>query len=204
MIIKTAEFIKSSTKHTDCPKAPFPEYAFIGRSNVGKSSLINMLAGHKGLAKISSTPGKTQLLNHFLINSSWYLCDLPGYGFAKVSKSIRDKWDGIIKNYLLHRPNLVNTFLLIDIRHEALKNDLDFLNWLGAHGLPVSLVFTKSDKLSKTKIQQQLAAYKRKLAESWDPLPPYIVSSSKTGEGKEEILKSIAKWNKNYSHNFSL
>ncbi len=203
MIIRSAEFVKSSTKYTECPKAPFPEYAFIGRSNVGKSSLINMLVGHKGLAKISGTPGKTRLLNHFLINSSWYLCDLPGYGFAKVSKTIRDKWDGTIKNYLLHRQNLVNTFLLIDIRHEALKNDLDFLNWIGAQGLPVTLVFTKSDKLSKTKIQKQLAAYERKLAEFWNPLPPYLASSSKTGEGKEEILKSIAKWNKDFSHDFA-
>lgn len=203
MIIKTAEFVKSSTKHTECPKAPFPEYAFIGRSNVGKSSLINMLVGHKGLAKISATPGKTRLLNHFLINSSWYLCDLPGYGFAKVSKTIREKWDGVIKSYLLNRRNLVNTFLLIDIRHEALKNDLDFLNWIGEHSLPVTLVFTKSDKLAKTKVLKHLSAYERKLAEFWDPLPPLVVTSSKTGEGKEEILKSIAQWNKNYSHDFA-
>ena len=203
MIIKTAEFVKSSTKHTECPKAPFPEYAFIGRSNVGKSSLINMLVGHKGLAKISATPGKTRLINHFLINSSWYLCDLPGYGFAKVSKTIREKWDGIIKSYLLNRRNLVNTFLLIDVRHEALKNDLDFLNWIGEHGLPVTLVFTKSDKLSKTKVQTQLSAYEQKLAEYWDPLPPYVLTSSKTGEGRQEILKSIATWNKDYSHDFA-
>ena len=203
MIIKTAEFVKSSTKHTECPKAPFPEYAFIGRSNVGKSSLINTLVGHKGLAKISATPGKTRLLNHFLINSSWFLCDLPGYGFAKVSKTIREKWDGIIKSYLLNRRNLVNTFLLIDVRHEALKNDLDFLNWIGEHGLPVTLVFTKSDKLSKTKVQTQLSAYEQKLAEYWDPLPPYVLTSSKTGEGRQEILKSIATWNKDYSHDFA-
>lgn len=191
MNIISAEFVKSSNKFSGCPDAQFPEYAFIGRSNVGKSSLINMLTGRKGLAKTSGTPGKTRLINHFLINSSWYLCDLPGYGFAKVSKSIRETWETTIKEYLQKRPNLMCSFVLIDIRHEPLQNDLAFLYWLGSKALPIAILFTKADKLSKAKLHYHLSNYEKSLSEYWEPLPAYIVSSSKTGQGRDEILQII-------------
>ena len=199
MKVFSAEFVKSATSVKACPTPVLPEYAFIGRSNVGKSSLINMLAVRKNLAKTSGTPGKTRLINHFLINNSWYLCDLPGYGFAKISKSIREKWEQTIKNYLLHRENLLCAFILIDIRHEPLNNDLDFLSWMGMEGVPFAIVFTKADKLSKAKVQQQLAQYEKKLAFQWEPLPPVYVSSSLTGKGREDILELIEATNKKFN-----
>ncbi len=202
MIISSAEFIKSSASFRDCPKEPFPEYAFLGRSNVGKSSLINMLVDRKKLAKTSGTPGKTRLINHFLINSSWYLCDLPGYGFAKVSKSIREKWDKIIKDFMIKRPNLMCSFVLLDIRHEPLKNDLDFLSWIGSHALPLALVFTKADKLSKGRLEKNISEYRKILSAQWEPLPLMLVTSSMTGQGREDILKLVAKWNADFKPTF--
>lgn len=198
MLIRQAEFIKSSVSYKDCPPEAFPEYAFIGRSNVGKSSLINMLTGHRNLAKTSSTPGKTQLINHFLINGSWYLADLPGFGFAKVPVHIKKKWERMIRDYLENRANLVCTFMLIDIRHEPLNNDMQFLDWLGVKQLPFHILFTKSDKLGKNKLKANLAAYEKALSEKWEPLPPYLVSSSHKVEGREEVLALIQKWNDAY------
>jgi GTP-binding protein len=198
MDIHSAEFIKSATHHNDCPNLPYPEYAFLGRSNVGKSSLINMITRYGKLAKTSATPGKTQLINHFLINNSWYLADLPGFGFAKVSKKIRQKWEQMIQNYLLHRENLVCSFLLIDSRLEPQKNDLENLEWFGRKGLPFAIVFTKTDKISSTVLQSNLANYKRKLSELWDPLPDIFITSSEKNIGREEILSFIDFYNKQY------
>ncbi len=199
MKILSTEFVKSSTSVKECPEPVFPEYAFIGRSNVGKSSLINMLIERKNLAKTSGTPGKTRLINHFLINNKWYLCDLPGYGFAKVSKSIREKWEHIINNYLIYRENMLCAFVLIDIRHDALDNDLKLLSWLGTKGVPFAIVFTKADKLSRTKAQQQRAKYEKKLAMQWNPLPQIYVSSSKTGDGRDDILSLISDCNRDFT-----
>lgn len=191
MEIKNATFVKSSTQESDCPEASLPEYAFIGRSNVGKSSLINMLTNRKKLAKTSSTPGKTQLINHFLINDSWYLVDLPGYGWARVSKKSKADWKKMIDNYLKNRKNLVNVFVLIDLRHEPQKIDLEFIQWLGEEGIPFCIVFTKADKLGKTQIQSNQAAYKKTLQKSWEELPNSFISSSEQKVGKEEILEFI-------------
>ncbi len=199
MLIKSAEFVKSSEKLVDCPKPVFPEYAFFGRSNVGKSSLINMLTGRKSLAKTSSTPGKTKLINHFLINGAWYLTDLPGFGFAKVSKTSREKWEKMIKNYLRNRENMVCLFFLIDIRHEPLKNDIDYINWLGEAQIPFAILFTKSDKLSLNKLNLNLNSYIKKLSESWDPLPKTIVTSSEKHVGKDEVLEYISHYNKGFN-----
>ena len=191
MQVKQARFVVSNTNYLKCPPPNLPEYAFIGRSNVGKSSLINMLTGRKSLAKISGTPGKTQLINHFIINESWYLVDLPGYGFARISKSIKKKWDGMIQNYLLHRPNLVTTFILIDSRHDPQQIDLDFISWFGEKGKPFVLLFTKTDKLSKTKLAIHIEKYKNALLEQWEELPVSILTSAKTKRGKEDILQYI-------------
>jgi GTP-binding protein len=191
MEIHSAEFISSATHYKDCPQNPYPEYAFMGRSNVGKSSLINMLTRHRKLAKTSSTPGKTQLINHFLINQAWYLADLPGFGFAKVSKKTKEKWDKMIRDYLIKRENLICSFLLIDSRLEPQKIDLENLQFFGEKGLPFAIVFTKADKLSSTALQSNIAAYKKKLAEMWDPLPTIFVSSSEKQAGREEILEFI-------------
>ncbi|TVQ10297.1 MAG: YihA family ribosome biogenesis GTP-binding protein [Bacteroidetes bacterium] len=196
MEINSAEFIKSATHYKDCPAPSFPEYAFLGRSNVGKSSLINMLTDHKKLAKTSSTPGKTQLINHFLINGSWYLADLPGFGFAKVSKKIRGTWEKMIQNYLLNRENLICSFLLIDSRLEPQKNDTENMEWFGSKGLPFALVFTKTDKLSSTALQSNLAFYRKKLAENWDPLPDMFITSAEKKIGREEILGFIDHYNR--------
>lgn len=195
MIIHQASFTKSSPDYRQCPETKLPEYAFIGRSNVGKSSLINLITGHGKLAKISGTPGKTQLINHFLINESWYLVDLPGYGFAKISKKIREKWQGMISNYLLHRENLVNTFILIDSRHDPQKSDLDFIRWFGEHGLPFALVFTKTDKLGKNKLASNIKTYEKKLMEEWEELPLTLVTSAKTKLGKDDVLGFIEEMN---------
>ncbi len=199
MQIHSAEFVKSSAHVKDCPGASYPEYAFLGRSNVGKSSLINMLTNRNKLAKTSSSPGKTQLINHFIINDAWYLTDLPGYGFAKVPVPVKKKWEKMIKNYLVKRENLMCSFILLDSRHGPMKNDMDFLEWMGQNALPLCLVFTKADKLSRARLQQNLIDYKKRLAEQWDPLPPLITSSTGTKQGKEEILKLIATSNKTYS-----
>ncbi|TVQ87759.1 MAG: YihA family ribosome biogenesis GTP-binding protein [Bacteroidetes bacterium] len=198
MIIKKAEFIKSASHYKDCPPPNKPEYAFLGRSNVGKSSLINMLTGYNKLAKISSTPGKTQLINHFLINDSWYLADLPGFGFAKVSKKLRANWEKMIQNYLLHRENLVCTFLLVDSRHEPQKNDLQNMEWFGTKGLPFVVVFTKSDKLGTSSLQANLASYKKILSQSWEPLPEIFLTSAEKATGRDEILGFIDKYNKEF------
>lgn len=191
MVIHSAEFVKSSTSYTACPAEPLPEYAFIGRSNVGKSSLINMVTNFSKLAKTSSRPGKTQLINHFIINGSWYLTDLPGFGFAKVPVPVKIKWEKMIKDYLLKRPNLVCSFLLIDIRHEPLKNDLEFLNWCGMNQVPFYIVFTKADKLTFGQQKAAIRKYMSVLSDQWDPLPPYIISSSEKATGREEILSLI-------------
>jgi len=192
MQINQARFVVSNTNHLKCPPADIPEYAFIGRSNVGKSSLINMLAGRKSLAKISGTPGKTQLINHFIINEKWYLVDLPGYGFARISKSIRQKWENMIWNYLINRSNLLTTFILIDARLEPQKADLELINVFGEESLPFVMVFTKIDKLSKRQLSINIENYQKKLSEQWEELPLSILSSAKTGTGKEEVLSYIA------------
>jgi len=196
MIIKSAEFVKSASNWKDCPPGDLPEYAFLGRSNVGKSSLINMLTHRGKLAKTSSTPGKTRLINHFLINGSWYLTDLPGYGFAKVPVAVKKKWEKVIQDYLLKRQNLLCSFILIDSRHEPLKNDIAFLEWFGMNQLPFCLVFTKADKLSEFRVKKHMDVYMKTLSKQWDPLPPSIVSSSKTGRGREEILDLVTDSNK--------
>jgi GTP-binding protein len=189
--VKTAEFLISNTDPAKCPAPDKPEYAFIGRSNVGKSSLINMLTGFKSLAKTSSTPGKTQLINHFLINEQWYLVDLPGYGFAKSSKSNRSKWQKMIRTYLESRENLICTFVLIDSRLEPQKIDLEFVNWLGTKGVPISLIFTKADKQSLNKTQSNIAKFNKELKKTWESLPPEYVTSAETSYGREEVLDFI-------------
>lgn len=196
MIIQSAKFIISNTDVKSCPKADMPEYAFIGRSNVGKSSLINMLSGRKKLAKISGAPGKTQLINHFLINKSWYLVDLPGYGFAKRSKSEREKWGEMIHKYLIKRKNLLCTFILIDSRHEPQKSDIDFIEWLGVNQLPFVIVFTKTDKLKKNQLQQNIDNYKNFLLQKWEELPQMFITSATLTLGKSDILRFIENTNK--------
>ena len=196
MEIKKAEFTLSAPMVSMCPKDTKPEYAFIGRSNVGKSSLINMLTNNKKLAKTSATPGKTLLINHFIINNEWYLVDLPGYGFAKRSKKEIARLDQMIQGYILQREQLVNVFLLIDVRLEAQKIDLEFIEWLGQSSVPFAIVFTKADKLSPTKVRQNVEAYKQVLLESWEELPPIFVTSSEKKEGREEVLDYIEQINK--------
>jgi len=179
-----------------CPKDTKPEYAFIGRSNVGKSSLINMLCHNKKLAKTSSTPGKTLLINHFIINREWYLVDLPGYGYAKRSKNEVQKLDQMIRGYILERGQLANVFVLADIRLEPQTIDLEFINWLGVSGIPFSIVFTKADKLSASKAKANVEAYCKKLSETWDELPPYFLTSAEKGEGRDDLLDYIDNINK--------
>ena len=195
MIIKDAQFVISNTDYTKCPQDGKPEYAFIGRSNVGKSSLINMLTNKKGLALASSTPGKTQLINHFIINDEWYLVDLPGYGYAQRGKKGRDAIQKIIEDYILEREALTTLFLLIDCRHEAQKIDIEFMEWLGENSIPFSIVFTKTDKLSRSKLSENLMKYKTKLEEVWEELPPIFVTSSEERKGKDEILDYIQEIN---------
>ena len=190
--IRTAEFVKSSTTLSQCPPPDKPEFAFIGRSNVGKSSLINMIVNRKSLAKTSSTPGKTQVINHFLINDTWYLVDLPGYGFAKISREQRDSWESMTLNYLKGRENLVSTFVLIDSRIEPQKSDLEFMEKIATSGLPFAMVFTKADKLTKNELAKNLAAYKKQMLKQWESMPEYMVTSAEKGEGRNELLQYIA------------
>jgi GTP-binding protein len=196
MNIKKAEFVISNTDPAKCPQDGRREYAFIGRSNVGKSSLINMLTGRKGLAMTSSTPGKTQLINHFLINDEWYLVDLPGYGYAQHGKKGREKIQAIIDAYLDRREALTCLFLLLDCRHEPQKIDLEFINRLGEAGIPFAIVFTKADKISQSKLKENTGKYTVRLLETWEELPPIFSSSAERKTGKEEILNYIGEINK--------
>jgi GTP-binding protein len=196
MDIKSAEFVISNTDYLKCPESKLPEYAFIGRSNVGKSSLINMLCNRKDLAMTSSKPGKTLLINHFLINNNWHLVDLPGYGYATTGKKMREQLQVIIESYILNREQLTCLFLLIDCRHEPQKIDLEFMEWLGENGVPFSIVFTKLDKLSHVKGVESIRAYKEKLAEQWEELPPIFLTSSEKRTGRDEILGYIEGINK--------
>jgi len=199
MIIKDAQFVISNTDYRKCPEDGKPEYAFIGRSNVGKSSLINMLTNRKGLAMTSSKPGKTQLINHFIINDEWYLVDLPGYGFAQRGKEGREQIKKIIDSYILNRKELDCLFLLLDCRHEPQKIDLDFINWLGEGGIPFAIIFTKIDKLSKSRLQTNITAYLDKLKETWEELPHVFYTSSEHKLGGDEILTYIEQINKSLS-----
>ena len=191
MEIKTAEFTLSAPTVGMCPQDTKPEYAFIGRSNVGKSSLINMLTNHKKLAKTSATPGKTLLINHFIINKEWYLVDLPGYGYAKRSKKEIDKLDQMIRGYILQREQLVNVFVLVDVRLEPQKIDLEFIEWLGGSSVPFAIIFTKADKLTPNKARQAVEAYKKTLLETWEELPPIFLTSAEKREGRDEVLQYI-------------
>ena len=194
-IIKSAEFVISNSDVRKCPLDGKPEYAFIGRSNVGKSSLINMLTGRRKLAMTSATPGKTLLINHFVINNEWYLVDLPGYGYAKRSKSQNEKLQEIISSYILDREQMTLLFVLIDCRHEPQKIDLEFITWLGENGVPFSIIFTKADKLTKTALASNVAAYKKRLLEEWEELPPVFITSSESAMGRDEVLQYISEIN---------
>jgi GTP-binding protein len=196
MDIKTAEFVISNTDVTKCPAGTYPEYAFIGRSNVGKSSLINMLTGRKGLAMTSATPGKTMLINHFLINGSWYIVDLPGYGYARRGMKGQEQIRKIIEDYILEREQMTNLFLLIDSRLEPQQIDLEFMEWLGENGIPFSIVFTKSDKLKSGKLNGNIQMHLNRLRRQWEELPPYFISSSESKQGRDEILDYIDTINK--------
>lgn len=196
MEIKKSEFVISAPTVSKCPKDDKPEYAFIGRSNVGKSSLINMLCNHKGLAKTSATPGKTLLINHFIINNEWYLVDLPGYGFAKRSKTVQQKLEQMIASYILQRKQLINVFVLIDIRHEQQKIDREFIDWLGESNVPFTIVFTKADKLGPGKAKQNAQKWLEQLEDRWETLPPYYITSSEKKLGREELLAYIDEINK--------
>lgn len=191
MLIKTAEFIMSNSEVAKCPKDILPEYAFIGRSNVGKSSLINMLTNHKNLAKTSGRPGKTQLINHFLINKNWFLVDLPGYGYAKVSKTAKKKFQKFITDYFEKRTQLVGAFVLVDIRHEPQKIDLEFMEYMGEKGIPFSIIFTKADKLKPKVIERNVEAYTQELLKSWEETPIYFITSSTSSVGRDDLLQHI-------------
>lgn len=195
MIVNSARFVISNTDVAKCPQENRHEYAFIGRSNVGKSSLINMLTKHKGLAMTSATPGKTMLINHFLVNDEWYIVDLPGYGYARRGKDSRDQLREIIENYILNRSQMTNLFVLVDSRHEPQKIDMEFIEWLGENGIPFSIVFTKTDKMGTEVAKKHIAVYCEKLLETWEELPPVFVTSSQTGRGREELLDYISQLN---------
>ncbi len=198
MEITSAKFIKSSPDLNSCPKPSLPEYAFSGRSNVGKSSLINMLTGTRHLAKTSSTPGKTKCINHFLINNQWYLVDLPGYGYSRVSGNLRKSFPVLIKDYLLYRDTLACLIILIDCRHEPLDNDVNFINWAGQHQIPLVLCFTKSDKLSALRLEKNIL-YKNKLRDNWEELPEMFITSSVTRTGRDELLNFIERTNHRFN-----
>ncbi|MGV4461304.1 ribosome biogenesis GTP-binding protein YihA/YsxC [Ornithobacterium rhinotracheale] len=195
MKITSAKFVESNSDWRKCPAPDKPEYAFIGRSNVGKSSLINMLADNKKLAKTSGTPGKTQLVNHFLINGEWYLVDLPGYGYAQVSKKTRKKFSELITGYILNRKNLINLYVLVDARHDPMKIDLEFMEFLGKKGIPFSIVLTKIDKLSSSALAKNLMKYQKKMLNTWQTLPPFYKTSATSKVGKEELLNNIDLFN---------
>ncbi|WP_370101090.1 ribosome biogenesis GTP-binding protein YihA/YsxC [Xanthomarina gelatinilytica] len=197
MEIKSAEFVMSNSDVSKCPKNTIPEYAFIGRSNVGKSSLINMLTNRKSLAKTSGRPGKTQLINHFIINKNWYLVDLPGYGYAKVSKSAKKTFQKFITQYFSLREQLVSAFVLVDIRHKPQPIDLEFMQWLGENGIPFSIIFTKADKLKPKAIEKHVADYKAIMLEAWEEMPNYFITSSSKDIGKEAVLEYIHSLNNN-------
>lgn len=199
MKITSAVYLKSSARTDQCPKPDKPEFAFIGRSNVGKSSLINMLTGYGGLAKVSARPGKTQLINHFTINESWYLVDLPGYGYAKVSKDKRAEFDRMISHYITTRPNLMNVFVLMDIRIPPQESDMNFIAKLGAKNIVFSIVFTKCDKLGTTTLNKNFELYKKRLLQDWEELPLYFFSSAEEKTGRKEILKFISETIKLYN-----
>lgn len=194
-LVKSARFVISNTDINKCPNDGKPEYAFIGRSNVGKSSLINMITGHRKLAMTSATPGKTLLINHFIVNDEWYLVDLPGYGYSKRSKSQNEQLEYIISSYVLEREAMTLLFVLIDSRHEPQKIDMEFFQWLGENGVPFSIIFTKADKLTKTALSSNIAAYKKRLLEDWEELPPVFITSSETGLGREDVLQYIEEIN---------
>lgn len=194
-LVKSARFVISNTDINKCPNDGKPEYAFIGRSNVGKSSLINMITGHRKLAMTSATPGKTLLINHFIVNDEWYLVDLPGYGYSKRSKSQNEQLEHIISSYVLEREAMTLLFVLIDSRHEPQKIDMEFFQWLGENGVPFSIIFTKADKLTKTALSSNIAAYKKRLLEDWEELPPVFITSSETGLGREDVLQYIEEIN---------
>lgn len=191
MHIKSSEFVISNTSYRKCPEGDKFEFAFIGRSNVGKSSLINMLMQHPDLAKTSSKPGKTLLINHFIVNDEWYIVDLPGYGYARESKEQRDKLRSIIENYVMNREQLTNLFVLVDSRLEPQKIDIEFINWLGENGIPFSIIFTKADKLGSMRLKENVENYKAKLLETWEELMPIFVTSSEKGTGRDEVLNYI-------------
>ena len=191
MKISSATFSISSPNYRKCPQDGKPEYAFIGRSNVGKSSLINMLTGVKGLAKTSGRPGKTQLINHFLINNEWYLVDLPGYGYARTSKTSREAWGTMIRDYFLHREQLTNTYVLVDSRLQPQRIDMEFIAFLGQHGVPLTIVFTKTDKEKQREVMGNIKLMKQALSEIWEELPPMILTSSATGHGRDALLEQI-------------
>lgn len=195
MEIKNSQFVISAPTVEKCPKDNKPEYAFIGRSNVGKSSLINMLCNHKGLAKTSATPGKTLLINLFLVNREWYLVDLPGYGYAKRSKSVQDQLQRMTSSYILQRQQLVNVFVLIDIRHDPQKIDREFIDWLGVSSVPFSIVFTKADKLGPVKARQNAERWMESLRDTWETLPPYFITSSEKKTGRQEVIDYIGQIN---------
>ena len=199
MKIKEATFIKSSVRPDQCPPPDKPEYAFIGRSNVGKSSLLNMLSNKKSLAKISGIPGKTRTINHFLIDENWYMVDLPGYGYAKLPKSERKKFADMIESYLKERPNLLNLFVLVDSRHAPYSSDLNFMQELGAKGVPFSIVFTKTDKLKPGRLEQNLKDYQNRLYEDWEALPPIFLSSAESRKGQKDLIDYIDSINQTWT-----
>lgn len=201
MNIRSASFCVSSPNYKKCPDDGRPEYAFIGRSNVGKSSLINMLTGVKGLAKTSGRPGKTQLINHFLINNEWYLVDLPGYGYARTSKTSREKWSAMMRDYFLHREALTNVFVLVDSRIPPQRIDLEFIEFLGANGIPLAIVFTKTDKEKQREVMTNIKAMRVALSELWEELPPMFLTSSLTGYGRDALLDSIESINEDLKNN---
>ncbi len=202
MKINTATFVISNTDVSRCPTERVPEYAFIGRSNVGKSSLINMLTNHKKLAKTSGKPGKTQLINHFKINDTWFLVDLPGYGYAQVSKTKRKSFQSFIKDYFLQREQLVCTFVLVDSRHEPQKIDLEFMAFLGENGIPFAIIFTKTDKLASSKLNKNITKYKKDILKTWEVVPTHFITSSETEMGKEDVINFIEQTNVDVADNF--
>ncbi|HLT49187.1 MAG TPA: ribosome biogenesis GTP-binding protein YihA/YsxC [Aequorivita sp.] len=195
MQIKSAEFLMSNSEVAKCPKDRLPEYAFIGRSNVGKSSLINMLMLRKSLAKTSGRPGKTQLINHFLINKNWYLVDLPGYGYARVSKTSKKTFQKFITNYFEKREQMILAFVLVDCRHEPQPIDLEFMQWMGESGIPFNIIFTKADKLKPKALERNIALYAEKMLETWEEMPPYFITSATDSTGRDEVLKYIEELN---------